>query len=574
MVLPVLLISLGACSEDDPPTPPDTQPPEVLLVYPTRDVDDPFTVSDSVDVVVVARDQSGISSVEMYFSRPGDPARTLIGQTANSVELSDLPDSVAKAITVPDGFSLYSVRWRTATIRSGSTPQVLSVALDANGNRGVSSDLTVYVLNRGQRLEPPRVDFIISPPNGSFHDEFAFDPTGLTFDESEINTPEQIRLRWDFNGDARPSDPDESRWEVKWSDRANASQVQRYTYQGAGSYIVKAEARNTYLENETSIRQRSLIVSASVTDPAPPNPEDYLLLPAGTYRVGNADSTMLRSGLADADEYPNHAVRLNFNARVSKFEVTTALYLGYINEASQADPPLVRLVAGQIVFNDLAAPVDSADHVYVSLDDTRIFFDPDDSQFRIRAGYEQHPMTGVTFRGALAYCSHYGLRLLTESEWEVLARGDSLAWSYPYGRSLFDGDPTGQRRINYEDSGDPFEDDSSDILSGTTPVGFYDGRVASGFETIDTPSPLLPVGAYDVSGNVAEWVGDWYARYGRDQLEDPTGPLEGVFKVIRGGSHVNGPRGVRVTARAIGSVNESYPTVGFRPAYTDFEGLR
>lgn len=571
MVVTVLLVFLGACSEDDPPTPPDTQPPEVQLVYPLRNIDDPFTVSDSVDVVVVARDPSGIASVEMYFSRPGDPARTLIGQTANTVELGDLPDTVANAITVPEGFSLYTVRWRTATIRSGSTPQVFSVALDRNGNDAVSPDLTVYVLNRGQLLEPPKVDFIISPPNGSFRTEFAFDPRGLTFDASEINTPEQILMRWDFNGDAQASDPDESRWEVKWTDRANASQVQRYTYQGPGSYVVRAEARNTYLEDETSSHQRPLVVSPGDRNPEPPNPEDYLLLEAGTYRVGNADPEMLRTGQADADEYPDHAVRLNFKTRVSKYEVTNALYLGYINEAVQEDPPLVRLVAGQIVFNDLAAPVDSADHVYVDLDDSRLFFDPDQSQFRVRAGFEQHPMTGVTYRGATAYCTHYGLRLITESEWEIVARGDSAAWNYPYGRSLFDGDSTGQKRINYEKSGDPFDAGGSDILAGTTPVGFYDGRVVTGFETIDTPSPL---GAYDMSGNVGEWVSDWYATYGSEQLEDPTGPLEGVFKVIRGGSHFNGPRGVRVTVRAIGSVNESYPTVGFRPAYTDLVGLR
>ena len=50
---------------------------------------------------------------------------------------------------------------------------------------------------------------------------------------------------------------------------------------------------------------------------------------------------------------------------------------------------------------------------------------------------------------------------------------------------------------------------------------------------------LLPneLGIYDMSGNVAEWCGDWLAPYGTQALNDPRGPMNGDSRVLRGGHY-------------------------------------
>ncbi len=75
------------------------------------------------------------------------------------------------------------------------------------------------------------------------------------------------------------------------------------------------------------------------------------------------------------------------------------------------------------------------------------------------------------------------------------------------------------------------------------------------------------LGLYDVLGNVWEWTWDFYKdSLGKAPVQDPVGPDKGGNRVVRGGSWVDGARGVRAANRDGGGPALRYVFVGFRPA--------
>ena len=139
------------------------------------------------------------------------------------------------------------------------------------------------------------------------------------------------------------------------------------------------------------------------------------------------------------------------------------------------------------------------------------------------------PATDVTWEDAYAYCESVGKRLPTEAEWEKACQGPG-GWMYSWG--TLENERNGRFGLPRED--------------GALPVGSHG---TNGY------------GLYDMSGNVWEWVQDWYGsdyysessytevgssgrgwrrtlsvNQRQEPMSNPEGPSKGRNRVIRGGA--------------------------------------
>lgn len=162
------------------------------------------------------------------------------------------------------------------------------------------------------------------------------------------------------------------------------------------------------------------------------------------------------------------------------------------------------------------------------------WFAPEGPGSHVR-GREDHPVTHVSQRDALAYARWVGARLPWEHEWEFAARGALEQQPYPWGAVR---DPGGVPRMNI------FAGEFPDAPAG--PVGTMPARsfAPNGY------------GLFNVTGNVWEWTQSPYGA-------DPQVP------VMRGGSymcHDSYCRRYRTSARTSATADTSLGHAGFRLA--------
>jgi formylglycine-generating enzyme required for sulfatase activity len=119
-------------------------------------------------------------------------------------------------------------------------------------------------------------------------------------------------------------------------------------------------------------------------------------------------------------------------------------------------------------------------------------------EFKSGPGFLDYPVIGVSQSDAMKYAKWAGKRLPTEAEWEFAAMGGTAGQDYPYGHEA-------DRKLAR------FNDPTAE--KGPVEIGSYE---ANGY------------GLFDMSGNVWEWVSDWF-----DENQ--------MFKSFRGGGWHSGP---------------------------------
>jgi len=241
--------------------------------------------------------------------------------------------------------------------------------------------------------------------------------------------------------------------------------------------------------------------------PAGKDGAPMVLVPAGPFPMGVPPGD--RDG--GRDEYPRHQVDLDA-FYVDKHEVTNGLYLRFVTATGHRIPQHPKNPS-RTLWKD----------------------------GQVSETVAERPVVNVDWHDADAYCRWAGKRLPTEAEWEKAAKGTEDR-RFPWGNV----EPTA-KHLNF----------NQQWIGEKTlmPVGSYElGK--------------SPYGAYDMAGNVWEWVADWYddRYYEKSPARNPKGPDTGTDKVLRSSGWAVETPLVRIFTRVKSAPLDRNESTGFRCA--------
>jgi eukaryotic-like serine/threonine-protein kinase len=253
----------------------------------------------------------------------------------------------------------------------------------------------------------------------------------------------------------------------------------------------------------SSISTTSLYMPIISAHPSTPIP-GMVFVPAGNFQMGCDPAHNGGLACADPDELPLRTVYLD-DFYIDKTETTNAQYAQCV-AAGAWTPPVNALSRNRCSY----------------------YYD---------GNYASYPVIFVSWNQAAAYCTWKGKRLPTEAQWEKAARGPNIR-AFPWG----EGNPDCTLANSNTTCG-----------NDTQPVGSY-------------LAGSSPYGALDIAGNVWEWVNDWYlaADYNILPNTNPTGPITGTIRMMRGGDFAAGAIYLRNSNRYGDYPVNAWDSVGFR----------
>ncbi len=160
-------------------------------------------------------------------------------------------------------------------------------------------------------------------------------------------------------------------------------------------------------------------------------------------------------------------------------------------------------------------------------------------------GNLQYPVEGITWYDVQTFISKLNLltgktyRLPTEAEWNYAAGGGAL------NRTIWAG---------------------TNSISNLGNYAWYQANSQGMTHEVGTKQQNA-LGLFDMSGNVWEWCSDWLSLPSTFVQTNPTGPLTGVYKVIRGGCSIEPEDFSRINNNYSETPGTRSTVLGFRLVY-------
>lgn len=273
---------------------------------------------------------------------------------------------------------------------------------------------------------------------------------------------------------------------------------------------------------------------------------ELVVMPSGSFQMGvRAATDVFRD-----QSSPVHTVTIGYTLAVGRTEVTTAEFARfvqattYVTDAERGAGCLVSGASAPVVRTDGNwrtpgfAQTDTDPVVCVSWNDAQAY---------------------VAWLNTVAPATNF--RLLTEAEWEFVARAGATTTRYPWGD-----DTTYALICGHANSGDLTATATVPRFAGTRWTDCADGH---GYTAPGDAFPASAFGLRNVIGNAWEWVQDgWHANYSGAPTDGSAWPVTNgdTSRIYRGGSWNNHPTYLDPAYRARGAPTYSEEGLGFRVA--------